>query len=113
MAAGLYGIRTSARLGTVLGIFEVAVFLILGVMLVVHAGVATRCRCSAPDTPPTAAESARSSPGSVFTILAFGGFEGALPLAEEAKDPRRTIRKAGARERPCSSVSCTSSPPTR
>jgi amino acid transporter len=32
--------------------------------------------------------------GSVFTILAFGGFEGAAPLAEEARDPRRTIRRA-------------------
>src|SRR6478752_7520317 len=26
--------------------------------------------------------------GSVYTILAFGGFEGAAPLAEEAKNPR-------------------------
>src|SRR5262245_5895684 len=40
MAAGLYGIRTSARLGTVLGIFEVGVFVILAVLLVFHAGSA-------------------------------------------------------------------------
>jgi amino acid transporter len=32
--------------------------------------------------------------GSVYTILAFGGFEGAAPLAEEARDPRRTVRRA-------------------
>src|SRR6266702_6869980 len=32
--------------------------------------------------------------GSVYTILAFGGFEGAAPLAEEAKTPRRTIPRA-------------------
>ena len=32
--------------------------------------------------------------GSVYTILAFGGFEGAAPLAEEARNPRRTIRRA-------------------
>ncbi len=32
--------------------------------------------------------------GSVYTILAFIGFEAAAPLAEEAKDPRRTIRLA-------------------
>src|SRR4051795_7413062 len=38
MAAGLYGIRTSARLGTVLGVFEIAVFLVLAVFLIVHAG---------------------------------------------------------------------------
>jgi amino acid transporter len=30
----------------------------------------------------------------VFTLLAFGGFEGAAPLAEEARDPRRTIQRA-------------------
>ena len=32
--------------------------------------------------------------GSVFSILAFGGFEGAAPLAEETRDPRKTIRRA-------------------
>ena len=32
--------------------------------------------------------------GSVYTILAFGGFEGAAPLAEEARNPRRTIQRA-------------------
>jgi amino acid transporter len=32
--------------------------------------------------------------GSVFSILAFGGFEGAAPLAEEARNPRRTIQLA-------------------
>jgi amino acid transporter len=31
---------------------------------------------------------------SVFTILAFIGFEAAAPLSEETKDPRRTIGKA-------------------
>ena len=32
--------------------------------------------------------------GSVFSVLAFGGFEGAAPLAEEARNPRRTIQLA-------------------
>ena len=32
--------------------------------------------------------------GSVYTVLAFSGFEAAAPLAEEARDPRRTIRRA-------------------
>jgi amino acid transporter len=32
--------------------------------------------------------------GSVYTILAFGGFEGAAPLAEETRNPRRTIQRA-------------------
>ena len=32
--------------------------------------------------------------GMVFCLLAFVGFEAAAPLAEEARDPRRTIGKA-------------------
>src|SRR5262249_62310993 len=32
--------------------------------------------------------------GSVYTILAFGGFEGAAPLAEETRNPRRIIPRA-------------------
>jgi amino acid transporter len=32
--------------------------------------------------------------GSVYTILAFIGFEASAPLAEEARDPRRTIQVA-------------------
>ena len=38
MAAGYFGVRTSARLGTILGVFEIAVFLIMGILLVFHAG---------------------------------------------------------------------------
>jgi amino acid transporter len=32
--------------------------------------------------------------GSVYTVLAFGGFEGAAPLAEEARNPGRTVQRA-------------------
>ena len=38
LVAGFYGIRTSARLGTILGITEIAVFLVLAVFFVIHAG---------------------------------------------------------------------------
>lgn len=31
--------------------------------------------------------------GSVYTVLAFAGFEAAAPLAEETKDPRRTMHR--------------------
>ncbi|MEN3310245.1 MAG: hypothetical protein V7603_6447 [Micromonosporaceae bacterium] len=95
MAAGLYGIRTSAGLGTVLGVFEIAVFLVLAVLLIAHAGHANTL--SVFGTGHTPAEHRGITgviAGSVFTILAFGGFEGAAPLAEEARDPRRTIRRA-------------------
>jgi amino acid transporter len=95
MVAGLYGVRTSAGLGTVLGVFEIGVFLVLAVLLIIHAGHANTL--SVFGTGHTPAEHSGISgviAGSIFTILAFGGFEGAAPLAEEARDPRRTIRRA-------------------
>src|SRR5436305_8706244 len=95
MTAGIYGIRTSAGLGTVLGIFEIAVFVILAVLLIIHAGSAnTLSVFGTGHTPPEHAGIAGVIAGSVYTILAFGGFEGAAPLAEEARDPRRTVRRA-------------------
>jgi len=95
--AGLYGVRTSARLGTVLGIFEIAVFLVLGVLLVIHAGKANTFSVFGTGHTASSGDYRGISgviAGSVFTTLAFGGFEGAAPLAEEARDPRRTIRRA-------------------
>jgi amino acid transporter len=95
MTAGIYGIRASAGLGTILGIFEIAVFVILGVLLIVHAGSAnTLSVFGTGHTPAEHAGLGGVIAGSVFTILAFGGFEGAAPLAEEARDPHRTIRRA-------------------
>ena len=95
MTAGIYGIRTSAGLGTVLGIFEIAVCVILAVLLIIHAGSAnTLSVFGTGHTPPEHAGIAGVIAGSVYTILAFGGFEGAAPLAEEARDPRRTVRRA-------------------
>ncbi len=94
--AGLYGVRTSARLGTVLGVFEIAVFLVLAVLLVGHAGSANTASVFGTGHTPSGTYHGLSGviAGSVFTILAFGGFEGAAPLAEEARNPRRTIRRA-------------------
>src|ERR1700727_2418870 len=95
LAGGLYGIRTSARLGTVLGLFEIAVFLVLAVFFVVHAGSNnTLSVFTTKYTPPGFRGLAGVIGGSVYTILAFGGFEGAAPLAEEARNPRRTIPRA-------------------
>jgi len=95
MAAGLYGVRTSAALGTILGVFEIGVFLVLAVFLVVHAGSGnTLSVFGTGHTPDNYHGLTGVFAGSVFTILAFGGFEGAAPLAEEARDPRRTIRRA-------------------
>jgi len=95
LAAGYYGIRTSARLGTILGAFEIAVFVVLAVFLIVHAGSHnTLSVFGTSHTPPGYRGMAGVFAGSVYTILAFGGFEGAAPLAEEARDPRRTVQRA-------------------
>jgi len=95
LAAGYYGIRTSARMGTILGVFEVGVFLVLAVFLVVHAGSNnTASVFTTKYTVPGFHGISGVIAGSVFTILAFGGFEGAAPLAEETRDPRRNIRRA-------------------
>jgi amino acid transporter len=92
LAAGWYGIRTSARLGTVLGVFEIAVFLVLAVFLIVQAGSNNTAQVFTTHYSPTGLTGVIG--GSVFTLLAFGGFEGAAPLAEETRDPRRTIQRA-------------------
>ena len=95
LAAGYYGIRTSAVLGTVLGTFEIGVFVVLAVFLIVHAGGHnTWSVFSTSHVPHGTSGLTGVIGGSVFTILAFGGFEGAAPLAEEARNPRRTIKRA-------------------
>jgi amino acid transporter len=95
LAAGFYGIRTSARLGTILGVFEIGVFLVLAIFLVFHAGSNNTLSVFTTKYTPSAYHGiAGVIGGSVYTILAFGGFEGAAPLAEEAKNPRRIIPRA-------------------
>jgi amino acid transporter len=95
LAAGYYGIRTSAGLGTILGIFEIGVFLVLAVFLVVHASGHNTGSVFTPKYTVSGFHGISGViAGSVFTILAFGGFEGAAPLAEETRNPRRNIRLA-------------------
>jgi amino acid transporter len=95
-AAGYFGVRTSARLGTILGVFEIAVFLIMGILLVIHAGGHNTLSVFTTKYHGLNGFHGINGviAGSVFTILAFGGFEGAAPLAEEARNPRRTIQQA-------------------
>jgi amino acid transporter len=95
LAAGFYGVRTSARMGTVLGAFEIGVFVVLGVFLVIHAGSHNTWAVFGTSYTPSGYRGISGVfAGSVYTILAFGGFEGAAPLAEEARDPKRTVQRA-------------------
>ena len=95
LAAGYFGIKTSARMGTILGVFEIAVFVVLAVFLIVHAGGHNTIKVfGTGDTPAAYKGLTGVIAGSVFTLLAFGGFEGAAPLAEESRDPGRTVQRA-------------------
>ncbi|MER7934610.1 MULTISPECIES: APC family permease [unclassified Streptomyces] len=92
---GYLGVRASARFGTVLGVFEVAVLLVFAGWLIVKAG--SHNTLSVFGTSHTAKEYGGFSgvfAGSVYTVLAFAGFEAAAPLAEETRDPRRTMHRA-------------------
>jgi amino acid transporter len=94
-AAGYFGVRTSTRFGTILGVFEIAIFLIMGVLLVFHAGSHNTLSVFTTKYTPSAYHGISGViAGSVFTILAFGGLEGAAPLAEESRDPGRTVQRA-------------------
>lgn len=93
--AGFYGTRVSAVLGTILGAFEIIVFLILALLLIVKAGGSnTLSVFGTSHTPSGYSGLTGVLAGSVYTVLAFSGFEAAAPLAEETRDPRRTIRRA-------------------
>jgi amino acid transporter len=95
LVAGFYGVRTSTRLGTILGLFEIGVFVVLAIFLVVHAGSRNTLSVFGTSYTPKGFRGISGViGGSVYTILAFGGFEGAAPLAEEARNPRRTIQRA-------------------
>lgn len=92
---GIFGIQISARVGTLLGVFEVGVFAVLAVWLIATADNNT---LSVFGTEHATVENFTGIKGviagSVYAILAFIGFEAAAPLAEEARDPRRTISRA-------------------
>jgi amino acid transporter len=93
---GYFGIKISARTGTLLGLFEIGVFLALAIWLVAKAGSANTLSvfgtkfANVKDFGGVAGIFA----GSIYTILAFIGFEAAAPLAEETRDPRRNIKLA-------------------
>jgi len=93
---GYLGIRASTRAGLVLGAFEVLVILALAVTLIVKAG--SHNTLSVFGTQFANNPRYRGFSGiiaaSVFSILAFIGFEQAAPLAEEAHEPRRHVRLA-------------------
>jgi amino acid transporter len=92
---GYLGIQISTRAGTLLGLFEIAVFGAVSLWLIAKADHNTfKVFTSSAATAEGFSGLRGVFAGSIYTILAFIGFEAAAPLAEEARDPRRTIRRA-------------------
>jgi amino acid transporter len=87
------GIKVSARAGTILGSFEIAVFLVLAIWLIAKAGSHNTLNVFTLHYATIKGYKGFGgiAAGSVYTILAFVGFEASAPLAEEARNPRRTI----------------------
>jgi amino acid transporter len=69
------------------------VFLALSITLIAVAGGNNTLSVFAPNTGNTKGLGS-VFPGMIYAILAFIGFEAAAPLAEEARNPRRTIPRA-------------------
>jgi Amino acid transporters len=90
-----FGIKLSADTGIVLGVIEIIVFTVLSFWLIVTSGNNTW----AVFNPASSLQSGLGGWqgvlfGMIFVLLAFAGFESAAPLAEEAKNPRRTVPRA-------------------
>jgi len=83
------GVGISTRVGLILGVIEIAIFLLISLLLIANAEQNT-LNVFLPG-----ADGVRPAfQGMIFCLLAFIGFEAAAPLGEEAREPRRTIPKA-------------------
>src|SRR5438445_7556223 len=87
------GVRISTEAGVAMGAFELVVFLALAITLIVAAGSHNPLSVCSPN-PDNAHVLGSVFAGMVYTVLAFIGFEASVPLAEETKDPRRTLPRA-------------------
>jgi amino acid transporter len=87
------GIRISTEAGVILGAFEIVVFLALAITLVVAAGSNNTLSVFSPNSGNSHGWGSVFA-GMVYTVLAFIGFEASVPLAEETRDPRRTLPRA-------------------
>ena len=83
------GIGLSTRTGIVLGVIEVAIFLLISTLLIINADQNTVNVFLPGD------EGVKPAfQGMIFCLLAFIGFEAAAPLGEETREPRRAIPRA-------------------
>ncbi|GCE05038.1 APC family permease [Dictyobacter aurantiacus] len=90
-----FGIKISADTGIVLGVIEIVVFTLLSIWLIATSNNNTL----AVFNPASSLQSGLGGWqgvffGMIFVLLAFAGFESSAPLAEEARNPRRTVPRA-------------------
>ncbi len=80
------GIKRSARVAIVTGSIEITLFLILGVLLVIHAGTANTFVVFTPTTGMFGL-----AWGLIYGFLSFTGFESVASLGEETANPKKLI----------------------
>jgi amino acid transporter len=94
---GYWGVKVGTRSGVVLGGFEMLVFIALSIWLFAHA-VSGGLTLSVFTLKYATVRGFKGTTGlfggAVYVLLAFTGFEAAAPLAEEAREPRRTVPRA-------------------
>ncbi len=96
LALGYFGVRVSTRPGTIMGAFEIIVFALIAIWLIAKAGSANTLSVFTTNHANVKGYAGMSGiiAAGVYSVLAFTGFESAAPLAEEARDPKHTIRRA-------------------
>jgi amino acid transporter len=90
------GVEIGVRFGLILGLFEIAVLVVMSVWMIVAAGDANSLSLFTPQqaTVPGFEGMGGVIAASVYGFLAFIGFEAAAPLAEETKNPRSAVPRA-------------------
>jgi len=86
------GIKISTNVLLAAGVFEILLFIVLSIVLIIHGGGANTADAFNPSKAPQGVSGVFK--GGLFVILAFIGFESAAVLGEESKEPRRIIPKA-------------------
>jgi amino acid transporter len=95
-AMNFFGIRFGTRAGMILGVFEIAVLVVMSVWMIVKAGNRNTIDVVGTHYAQVKGFSGSSGiiAGSIYGFLAFVGFEAAAPLGEEARHPKKTIPRA-------------------
>lgn len=88
-AVAYHGVRDSARVAIIFGTFEIAIFLVLGVLLVTRHETHNTFAVFTPTTGLFGV-----TWGLIAGFLSFSGFESVASLGEEAKNPHRTIGRS-------------------